>query len=169
VRDRRTLWFWTEMGRRMLGLPPGTDTAPGRILPWMTTALDAAQATVRRGDILLGEPVSPRAARHVYESAWRELRPLGFRRARWVEPWPGARLFLPFHRGSSAVVPQGFPARVPAAERLLSLAGRRGAALTLGIDLWVLAARWDGELLEGMERCGLAVLSLDRIGEAFGR
>jgi len=134
----------------------------------MASALAGVPPAAAVHDLRLGESLTRRASRHIYASAWKELRTHGFSRPLRLEPWPGIHLLLPFHRGTTAVIPQGFPDRVPAEARLLSLAGRTGAAFLLGVELWVLTALWDEELREAMARCGLRVITLDRVGEVFG-
>jgi len=167
LKDRWTRWFWTEMGIRM-SRPGAASELPPHVPGPMADALSGEVPIMTMPDLRLGGSLTRRAARHIYMSAWKELRALGFSRPLRLEPWPGITLLLPFHRGAVAVIPQGFPERVPAEARLLSLAGRTGAASLMGVELWVLTALWDEALRDGMERCGLRVITLDRAGEVFG-
>jgi hypothetical protein len=167
LKDRWTRWFWTEMGRRM-SQPGVAAVMPSHVPGPMASALAEIPPGKAAPDLRLGESLTPRAARHIYSSAWKELRACGFSRPLRLEPWPGIHLLLPFYRSAAAVIPQGFPERVPAEARILSLAGRTGAASLLGVELWILTALWDDGLREAMARCGLKVITLDRVGEVFG-
>ena len=167
MRNRWYRWFWTELGLRMTEPGTGAEVPPGAPKE-MAQVLHGPTPCLPGPEIRLGEPMSARSARHIYQTSWKELRPLGFSRPLRLEPWPGITLLLPFHRGEVAVIPQAFPERVPTLPRILSLAGRSGAASLAGIRLWIMAGRWDGTVVEEMERRGLRAVSPDMAREVFG-
>lgn len=167
MRNRWYRWFWTELGLRMTEPGARTEVPKGAPLE-MAQVLGGSLPGISRSELRLGESMSARSARHVYQVSWKELRPLGFSRPLRLEPWPGITLLLPFHRGQVAVLPQAFPERVPLVPRMLSLVGRTGAASAAGVQLWIMVGRWDGTVLGEMERLGLRAVSPDTAREVFG-
>jgi len=131
----------------------------------MKRILDEEPPSLPVSDIRLGAPMSDRAARHIYQYVWKRLAQEGFSRPLRLMPWEDVTLLLPFHRDGLALIPQSFARRVPAAERILSLCGRTGAALLCGIELWVVPAMWDDGIARLMLDSGLKVCSLDKLGE----
>jgi hypothetical protein len=105
----------------------------------------------------------------MYDRTWEVLRPLGFRRAVRIEPWPGIELFLPFVRDGLAVIPQGFTPRTPRVPRSLALAGKATACRQAGLSLLVAAADWDEEVTGILTAGGVSVCSTDRLEEAACR
>ena len=167
MRNRWYRWFWTELGLRMAE-PDTRGEVPEGAPREMAQVLGGQLPGIPPADLRLGESMSARSARQVYQVSWKELRPLGFSRPMRLEPWPGITLLLPFYRGEVAVLPQAFPERVPLALRVLSLAGRTGAASLSGVQLWIMAGRWDETLREEMERRGIRAVSPDTVREVFG-
>jgi len=166
MRDRWYRWFWTELGRRMQD-PEHLSDVPSAAPAAMSMVLAGEPPPLSSPDIRLGEPISDRAARHIYQYLWKELAPEGFSRPMRLTPWEEVTLLLPFFRKRSAFLPQSFSCRVPARDRLLSLCGRTGAALLCGIELWIVPAMWDESIAADMQQGGLKVCSLDRIGEVI--
>ena len=167
MRNRWYRLFWTELGRRMLNHGHVPDIHPG-MPPHMAMVLEGEPPPLPlNGELLLGEPMSERAARHIYRYLWKRLAEERFSRPKRLAPWDGITLLLPFYRGELALLPQAFSSRVPVGERTLSLCGRTGAASLSGVDLWVVPATWDGEVPDRMSECRLRACSLDRIGEVI--
>jgi hypothetical protein len=159
VRNPDPLTFWTNLGMRICGhdapaLPSGH--------PWDAAWGDPPGLPPEEGCIISGEGSRPRKIWHATRSV---LHPLGFSRALRLEPWPGIELFIPFHRGAVAVLPQGFSGRIPRPERAFALAGKSAAARKCGVRLLVSIAAPDpvvlGILAEGRVSCTTA----DRLGE----
>ncbi len=170
MRRGEALAFWTGLGAAVMGFRDLriSSCSESRPMP------DPLPERAPRREALLGMQCTGSRARHIYERSWEILGPLGWSKALRLEPWPDTELFLPFHRGDSAVVPQGFSGRVPPVERALALVGKAAAARCCGVDLTVVLARWTedvvGILTEGGTRC----CSLDRLaaaveGRAAGR
>ncbi len=166
MRDRWYRWFWTELGSRMQD-PEYFPSVPSAVPAAMSRVLAGEPPPLSSSDIRLGEPMSARAARHIYQYLWKDLASEGFSRPRRLTPWEDVTLLLPFYRKELALLPQSFSCRVPARERVLSLCGRTGAALLCGVELWIVPAMWDESIEADMHQGGLKVCSLDRIGEVI--
>lgn len=160
MRNRWYLFFWTELGRRIVGDP---GPLPSHLPEAMTSVLSSPVPTPAAGRTVLGEPMPARQGRFIYGHVWEELRGMGFSRPLRLEPWQGITLLIPFFRDSVAVMPQSFSHRVPPGKRALSLVGRSAAAERAGITLWVAAARWNDELLVVFREGGVRVCSPDML------
>lgn len=131
--------------------------------PWSEAWADPPVLPPGEGiSVLSGNPMRPRK---VWIAAWDSLAPLGFSRALRLHPWPGIELFLPFHRGMTAVLPQGFSGRIPAVERALSVAGRGAAAWKCGYRLVVVVGACDGIVTGILGGAGLSCATPDRLQE----
>jgi hypothetical protein len=164
------LAFWTDLGSAVLGLPSPVDRQHrAGYSETMIRILAGPHAVPPAGRVLLGACVAAKRARHIYDRTWEVLRPMGFRRAHTIEPWPGVGLFLPFVGDGLAVVPQGFTPRVPRVPRSLALAGKALACRKAGLSLLVVAADWDDEVTGILTSGGVSVCSADRLEEAACR
>lgn len=160
MRNPEPLAFWTNLGARLLGMdaPEEPDTPP-----WSEAWADPPVLPPSDGaGMLAGNTLRPRK---VWMATWEALSPLGFSRALRLHPWPGIELFLPFHRGRTALLPQGFPDRVPAVERALSVAGRGAAAWKCGYRMIVVVAACDEPVSGILGRAGLSCTTPDQLQE----
>lgn len=161
--DLRNRWyrlFWTELGR---GLTGGKCSVPEGLPCHMADVLRSPLAEPSEGKVLVDRMISQREGRFIYGRTWDILREMGFSRPLRLAPWPGTTLLLPFHRGSTAVLPQSFSDRVPEEDRALSLVGRSAAASVAGYRLVVVMARWTPEVLAILDRGGVSACSLDNL------
>ncbi len=158
MRNPDGLAFWSALGRACCGVDaPLRPTGA----PW-EAALASPPPLPGEFTILAGEPVRPRK---VWAAAWKVLEPLGFSRALRLEPLPGILLYLPFHREGVAVLPQGFPDRIPPVERAWALVGRSAAALASGFTLVVVPAHLDDRVRPILENGRVTCATPDRLAE----
>lgn len=160
MRNPEPFAFWTNLGARLLGMgsPEEPDTPP-----WSEAWSDPPVLPPADGAVMLaGNILRPRK---VWMATREALAPLGFSRALRLRPWPGVELFLPFHRGRIAVLPQGFSGRIPAVERALSVAGRGAAAWKCGYRLLVTVGAHDETVAGILCRAGLSCATPDRLQE----
>jgi hypothetical protein len=162
LRNSWYLFFWTELGRRIM--EDGREL-PSHLPKPMVRALEDQTPDPGQGLILKGGRLSSREARFIYGRVWDELRCRGFSRPLRLYPWPGISLLIPFFRGSEGVVPQSFSKRVPSRERALALVGRAAAARRAGFDLLVVMATWNDDVLNVLENGGVRACSMDRLSE----
>ena len=163
MRNRWFLYFWTELGRRML--EPDSASEILRYLPSVMAEVLSSQAppVLRRSVLQLDNRLDSRKARYIYRYTWEILRKHGFSRPLRLQPWPGISLLLPFVKDNIAVIPQSFSERVPPSKRALSLVGRSAAALMEGYELWVVPAVWNDEITSIFKDGGVKACSLDRL------
>ncbi|MCK4506854.1 MAG: hypothetical protein KAW14_14655, partial [Candidatus Aegiribacteria sp.] len=107
MRNRWFLYFWTELGRRMLE-PDSASEIPRYLPSVMAGVLSSSPPPVIRSVLQLEKRLDSRKARYIYRSSWEILREHGFSRPLRLQPWPGISLFLPFYKNSIAVIPQSF-------------------------------------------------------------
>lgn len=162
MRNRWFLYFWTELGRRMLE-PDSAYEIPLYLPSVMAEVLSSSPPAVRKSVFQLDKQLDSRKARHIYRCTWEILREHGFSRPLRLQPWPGISLFLPFYKNNIAVIPQSFSERVPPSKRALSLVGRSAAALLEGYELWVVPALWNDEIISVFRDGGVKACSLDRL------
>lgn len=162
MRNRWFLYFWTELGRKMLE-PDSVSEIPRYLPSVMAEVLLSSPPAVRRSALHLEQQLDSRKARYIYRYTWKILRKNGFSRPLRLQPWPGITLFLPFYRDNIAVIPQSFSERVPPSKRALSLVGRSAAALLEGYELWVVPAVWNDEIISVFRDGGVKACSLDRL------
>lgn len=149
--------FWTNLGMRMCGYEaPALPAGP----PW-SAAWDDPPVPPPAGPALTGG--SGLRPRKIWSATNSVLAPMGFSRALRLEPWPGIELFIPFHRGRLAVMPQGFSDRVPPRERAFALAGKSAAAWRCGYGLVVCLACCDPLVVEILREGGVACATPDRL------
>lgn len=160
MRNRWYRYFWTELGRRITG----TETDLPLYLPdEMADALHAEVPEHGEFSFLLGSKLSPRKARNIYGYTWEILRRGGFSRSLRLNPWPGVSMLIPFYRNDIGVIPQSFSGRIPPEKRALSLVGRSAAARSLGINLWIVPANWNDDVLAIFSIGGVKACSLDNL------
>jgi hypothetical protein len=162
MRNRWFLFFWTELGRRMLE-PDSASEIPRYLPSVMAEVLSSSPPAVRRSVLQLEKRLDSRKARYIYRYTWEILREHGFSRPLRLQPWPGISLFLPFYKDNIAVIPQSFSERIPPSKRALSLVGRSAAALLEGYELWVVPAVWNDEIISVFRNGGVKACSLDRL------
>lgn len=160
MRNRWYRYFWTELGRRITG----TETEFPLYLPdEMADVLHAEVPEHAEFSFLLGSKMSPRKARNIYGYTWEILRGGGFSRSLRLMPWPGVYMLVPFYRNDIGVIPQSFSRRIPPEKRALSLVGKSAAARSLGIDLWIVPANWNHDVLAIFRSGGVKACSLDNL------
>lgn len=160
MRNPEPLAFWTNLGARLLGMEAPEEP---RTPPWSEAWADPPVLPPPGPALVLAsDPIRPRK---VWAATRDALAPFGFSRALRLHPWPGIELFLPFHRGPTAVLPQGFSGRIPAVERALSVAGRGAAAWKCGYRLVVVVGSADETVCGILGRAGLACATPDRLQE----
>ncbi len=162
MRNKWFLYFWTELGRRMLE-PDSVSEIPLYLPPDMAEVLSSSLPEATGSVLKLEKRLDSRKARYIYRYTWKILRKHGFSRPLRLQPWPGITLFLPFYKDSIAVIPQSFSERVPPSKRALSLVGRSAAALLAGYELWVVPAVWNDEITSVFRDGGVKACSLDRL------
>ncbi|MCD4848586.1 MAG: hypothetical protein K8R76_10390 [Candidatus Aegiribacteria sp.] len=163
MRNRWFLYFWTELGRRMLE-PDSVSEIPLYLPSVMAEVLSSpAPPALRRSVLQLDNRLDSRKARYIYRYTWEILREHGFSRPLRLQPWPGISLLLPFVKDNIAVIPQSFSERIPPSKRALSLVGRSAAALLEGYELWVVPAVWNDEITSIFKDGGVKACSLDRL------
>lgn len=170
MRNRLYRYFWTELGRRILGdFSPIPDGLPES----MVRVIEDFQGTAEGSLLRMGTKLDFRKTGHVYQRGWKVLREEGFERPLRLQPWPDVSLLVPFGRlsGTSCigVVPQSFSERVPFRERALAMVGKTAAAGMKEVELWVLAGRWNNEVLEIFHSGGVRACSLDNLKEVISR
>ncbi|MBD3276958.1 MAG: hypothetical protein GF388_01545, partial [Candidatus Aegiribacteria sp.] len=149
MRNRWYLYFWTELGRRILGestpIPKGLPESMARVVRDHT--LQAEESVLS-----MGAKLNDRKTIHIYKRGWKLLREEGFRRPLRLQPWPEVDLLIPFWRSSGhssiGVIPQSFSSRVPYRKRALAMVGKTAAASAEGVELWILAGSWNEEVLD---------------------
>ncbi len=160
MRNRWYRYFWTELGRRVTG----TETDFPEYLPdEMADVLHAGLPDKGEFSFRLGSKLSPRKARNIYGYTWEILRRKGFSRSLKLIPWPGVSMLVPFYRNDIGVIPQSFSRRIPPEKRALSLVGRSAAALSLGVELWIVPANWSDDVLAIFRSGGVKACSIDNL------
>ncbi|MCD4774852.1 MAG: hypothetical protein K8S15_02240 [Candidatus Aegiribacteria sp.] len=160
MRNRWYRYFWTELGRRITG----TETEFPLYLPdEMADVLHAEVPEHAEFSFLLGSKMFPRKARNIYGYTWEILRGRGFSRSLRLMPWPGVYMLVPFYRNDIGVIPQSFSRRIPPEKRALSLVGKSAAARSLGIDLWIVPANWNDDVLAIFRSGGVKACSHDNL------
>ncbi len=160
MRNRWYRYFWTELGRRITG---AETELPSYLPDEMADVLHAELPDKGEFSFRLGSRLSPRKARNIYGYTWNVLRERGFSRSLKLKPWPGVSILIPFYRNSIGVIPQSFSRRIPPEKRALSLVGRSAAALSLGVDLWIVPANWSDDVLAIFSSGGVKACSLDNL------
>ena len=158
MRNRYYRFFWTELGRRITG---DAREIPDHLPKEMRSVLLKEPAGVQKAELLLDEKLN--RVRHIYSYTWKILRDEGFSRPLRLEPWPGITLMLPFYRGGTAFLPQSFSSRIPWQERAYSLVGRSVAARLEGMQLWVVAATWNDDIVSILQGGGVCACSLSTL------
>ncbi len=163
MKNRNNRLFWTALGSRLLGEDESFEISG---LPVeMQEAFRVPLRIPSEGIVLRGEDLEGKRGRHIYMYAWKILRELGFSRPFRCEVLPGVELFMPFAKGSIAVLPQGFQKRIPLRLRTLALVGKNAALRASGIHLVIVAAIHDETAWDILRRGGCSVCTPDNLRE----
>jgi len=138
LKNRNNRLFWTELGFRLLGESSGSDVS--QLPPAMLDALNNLPEMPGDSATMRGLDLQGKRGRHIYTHTWNILRDMGFSRPLRCEVFPGVSLFIPFVKGSIAVLPQGFQSRIPPVLRAHALVGKSAAVRSRGYHLVVSAA-----------------------------
>ena len=162
MRNKWYRFFWTELGRRIIG----TETAlPDHLPDSMAEVLRNEPPNHGESNFRLDSKLSPRKSRNIYGYTWTILREQGFSRSLRLTPWSEITMLIPFYKSSIGVIPQSFSRRVPPDKRAMSLVGRSATALKMGYNLWVVPADWDDDILSIFSSGGVKACSLDNLAD----
>jgi hypothetical protein len=112
---------------------------------------------------LRGENLPGKKGRHIYTHSWNILREIGFSRPFRCEVFESISLFLPFVKGSIAVLPQGFQSRIPLELRARALVGKSAALRAKGIHLIVAAAAYEETTWNTLQLGNCSVCTSDKL------
>lgn len=161
MKNRNNRLFWTALGSGLLGEHDSFDI--NELPPEMQEALLAPIPIPEESNVLRGQDLEGKRGRHIYMYAWKILRDLGFSRPFRCEVLPGIKLFLPFAKGSVAVLPQGFQKRIPLKLRAQALVGKNAALRAFGIHLIIVAAIHDKTTWDILEQGGCSICTTDKL------
>lgn len=161
MKSRKNKLFWTALGSRLLGEEDCYDTS--KLPAEMKVALELSVKMPEESHLFHGADLEGRRGRHIYMYAWKILRDLGFSRPFRCEVFPGIELFLPFVKGSVAVLPQGFQKRIPLRLRAHALVGKNAALQALNIHLVIVAAIYEEATWRILKNGGCSVCTPDKL------
>ena len=161
MKNRNNRLFWTALGSRLLGDRESYDIA--ELPAEMKEALIATLQLPGESMIACGKDLEGKRGRHIYMYTWKILRDMGFSRPLRCEVFPGIELFLPFVKGSIAVLPQGFQKRIPLRLRAYALVGKNAALSANGFHFIIVAAIFDKTTWGIVQQGGCSVCTQDKL------
>jgi len=129
----------------------------------MLDALSRPPAIPGESTTMKGRDLEGKRGRHIYTQTWNILRDMGFSRPLRCEVFPGIDIFMPFVKGSIAVLPQGFQKRIPHVLRAHALVGKSSALRSRGYHLVVAAAVYHETGWSILSRGRCSVCTVDNI------
>lgn len=161
MKSQNNRLFWTALGARLLAARESFDTSG---LPEeMQKALECCLQIPKSDFVLRGDDLEGKRSRHIYMLSWKILRNISFSRPLRCEVFPSVQLFLPFHRGRIAVLPQGFTKRIPLKLRAYALVGKSAALRAIGYQLVIVAAVYEPDAWSILEKGGCLVCTPDKL------
>ena len=161
MKSRNNRLFWTELGARLLGESPTSDVS--QLPSDMMEALNILPDLPWESATMRGQDLQGKRGRHIYTHTWNILRDMGFSRPLRCEVFPGINLFIPFVKGSIAVLPQGFQNRIPPVLRAHALVGKSAAVRSRGYHLVVSAAVYNEKGWSILSRGRCSVCTVDNL------
>ncbi len=165
MKNPNTRWLYSALGSRICGSVP--PPPPAGVPAEMLAALDSPLPVVCEGKLYPGAGLTGGRRRGIYGATWEILRPMGFSRPGRFEPFPGVHLFIPFVKGRTGAIPQGFSSRIPSMLRGFALAGKAAAAGVVGMRLLVVCARYNHEAWGLAAMGGAVVCTPDTLPQAL--